>query len=100
MHFPSSRFYLRRVTVPSGSDLLAPLRAAGYRIEASHYDPDNSVVVEIPVDVGQGVRTLESGVAPVDEDVDAMERLYERYWMAAYGPPDEIHFDPRSCASG
>ena len=33
MHYPESRFILRRVRVPSESDLLPPLRQAGYHVE-------------------------------------------------------------------
>jgi hypothetical protein len=36
MHFPISRFYLRRVRLSKRSELIAPLRAAGYQIEPSH----------------------------------------------------------------
>lgn len=31
MHYPESRFYLRRVRVSSDADVLGPLRDAGYR---------------------------------------------------------------------
>jgi hypothetical protein len=33
MHFPESRFIIRRVRIPSDSDLLPPLKAAGYEME-------------------------------------------------------------------
>lgn len=33
MHYPISRFCLRRVRMSAASDLLEPLRAAGYHIE-------------------------------------------------------------------
>ena len=28
------------------------------------------------------------------EDAEVMERLYEKYWVTPYGPPDVAHFDP------
>ncbi len=31
MHYPESRFYLRRVRLSSDADVLGPLRDAGYR---------------------------------------------------------------------
>ena len=33
MHYPESRFIIRRVRVPADSELLEPLRQAGYYIE-------------------------------------------------------------------
>jgi ribonucleoside-triphosphate reductase (thioredoxin) len=55
LHFPESRFYLRRVRIGSSHELLAPLRAAGYDIEAAAEDPERKVVVTFPVDAGSGV---------------------------------------------
>jgi hypothetical protein len=60
IHFPISRFYIRRVRLPKRSELIAPLRAAGYQVEASYDDPENTMVVAFPVDVGPGVRSLSS----------------------------------------
>ena len=56
MHYPESRFYLRRVRVPADSHLLGALRDAGHHIEPSETEP-NTVVVSFPIDVGAGVRT-------------------------------------------
>ena len=56
MHYPESRFYIRRVRIPSSSELLQPLQKAGYSVEPSVME-DNTHVVSIPVDVGEGVRT-------------------------------------------
>lgn len=36
MHFPESRFYLRRVRLASTSNLVPVLRAAGIKVEVSH----------------------------------------------------------------
>lgn len=57
MHYPESRFYIRRVRLSGNSELLAPLKEAGYHIEPAETDPA-TMVVEIPVDVGEGVRTI------------------------------------------
>ena len=57
MHFPSSRFYLRRVRFSNSSALLVPIRAAGYPIEPSVTQPDTTCVVEFPIDAGAGIRT-------------------------------------------
>ena len=58
MHFPESRFYIRRVRLASNSELLPPLREAGYVIEPAVGDLERTSVVEIPVDVGEGIRTV------------------------------------------
>lgn len=41
----------------STSELLPPLKEAGYRVEEAVGDP-RTMVVEIPVDAGEGIRTL------------------------------------------
>ncbi|KAA0158442.1 hypothetical protein FNF31_02048 [Cafeteria roenbergensis] len=58
MHYPESRFYRRRVRVPEGSPLLEPLRKAGYHVEPAVSEP-GTFVVSFPVDVGEGVKTLD-----------------------------------------
>ena len=58
MHFPESRFYLRRVRLAADSPLLQPLRDARFHVEPAVGQP-GTVVVEVPVDAGQGVRTLD-----------------------------------------
>jgi uncharacterized Fe-S cluster-containing radical SAM superfamily protein len=40
------------------SDLVEPLKKANYIVEPASEDPENTVVVEVPVDVGEGVRTV------------------------------------------
>ena len=42
----------------SNSELLPPLREAGYVVEPAVGDLERTSVVEIPVDVGEGIRTL------------------------------------------
>ena len=57
MHYPESRFYIRRIRMSVHSELLPALRNAGYHIEPDAVAKDDSVVVSFPVDVGEGVRT-------------------------------------------
>lgn len=76
MHYPESRFYLRRVRVDSKSDLLPALEKAGYDIEPAVQGHD-TMVVSIPVDVGENVRTL--------SELSAWEQLslaafLQQYW--------------------
>ena len=37
MHFPESRFYLRRVRLASSSSLVPALKQAGFHVEVSLY---------------------------------------------------------------
>ena len=57
LHYPESRFYIRRIRISTNSDLIGPLKKAGYKIEKAFGSEDSTLVVEIPVDVGEGIRT-------------------------------------------
>jgi ribonucleotide reductase alpha subunit len=93
MHYPISRFYVRRVRVPISSDLLPPLRAAGYHIEPCVGSEATTVVVEFPVDAGPGIRS--------ESDVSMWEQLHlaaflQREWAdnqvsctVTFEPPTE-----------
>jgi len=59
LHYPESRFYIRRIRLSVNSDLVEPLKKAGYKIEPAFGSEDSTLVVEIPVDVGEGIRTAE-----------------------------------------
>ena len=39
------------------SELIEPLRKAGYKLEPAFGSEDSTMVVEVPVDVGEGIRT-------------------------------------------
>jgi ribonucleoside-triphosphate reductase (thioredoxin) len=56
MHYPESRFYIRRVRVSKNSPLLQGIHPND--IEPSVTDP-NTMVVSFYIDVGGGVRTIE-----------------------------------------
>ncbi|KAG2172749.1 hypothetical protein INT43_000096 [Umbelopsis isabellina] len=76
MHYPESRYCIRRVRISKHSELIAPLQEVGYTIEQDVVEP-NSVVVEIPIDHGEGVRGL--------PEVSMWEQLslaafLQRYW--------------------
>ncbi len=57
MHYPESRFYIRRMRLSKHSSLIEPLKKAKYKIEPAFGSEDTTVVVEIPVDVGEDIRT-------------------------------------------
>jgi len=58
IHYPESRFYIRRIRLGNDSPLIKALKSAGYHIEPANGQEDSTVVVEVPVDVGEGIRTL------------------------------------------
>jgi len=57
LHYPESRFYIRRVRLSVNSELIEPLKKANYTVEPAFGSEDSTLVVEIPVDVGEGIRT-------------------------------------------
>jgi hypothetical protein len=48
IHYPHSEYYIRRIRLSKNSDLINPLKTAGYKIEDDSYSP-NTVVVEFPI---------------------------------------------------
>lgn len=58
MHFPESRFYIRRMRIAKNSELVPQLKKSGYHMEPAFGDEEHTLVVEIPVDAGEGVRVL------------------------------------------
>lgn len=77
VHFPISRFYIRRVSISAESALAEKMRSLGYNVEPSAVDPHGTVIVEFPVDAGYGVRG-ESEVT-VREQLE-VARLNQRVW--------------------
>jgi len=59
------------------SNLVAPLEKAGYKIEPAFGSEETTLVVEIPVDLGEGVRTLDD--VSMWEQL-SMAALAQRYW--------------------
>ncbi|KAJ2836445.1 hypothetical protein J3B01_002839 [Coemansia erecta] len=91
MHYPESRFCIRRVRVSKNSDILPALEEAGYFIEDDVVDK-SSMVVEIPVDHGEGVRGL--------RDVSMWEQLALAALLQKYWSDNQVSctitFDPAS----
>ena len=48
IHFPESEYYIRRIRFSSQSELIEPLKEAGYKVEEDAYSP-NTYCVEFPV---------------------------------------------------
>ena len=77
LHYPESRFYIRRIRLSVNSPLLKPLEKAGYKIEPAFGSEDSTVVIEVPVDVGEGIRTVSE--VPMWEQM-ALAAFMQRYW--------------------
>ena len=56
MHYPEARTYIRRMRLSKWSELVEPLRRAGYRIEPAFGSEDSTLVVEFPVKIVENVR--------------------------------------------
>ena len=48
IHYPHSEYYIRRIRLSNNSDLIEPIKLAGYNVETDAYSP-NTVVAEFPV---------------------------------------------------
>ena len=92
LHYPESRFYIRRIRLSNMSPLLKPLEKAGYKIEPAFGSETSTVVVDVPVDVGEGVRTI--------NDVSMWEQLSLAAFMQKYWADNQVSctvtFDPET----
>jgi len=89
MHYPEARFYIRRIRLSAHSQMLPVLNKLGYRIEQAAED-SATVVVEIPVDVGAGIKTA--------KEVSMMDQLdfaaFLQYYWADNQVSCTVTFDP------
>jgi ribonucleotide reductase alpha subunit len=92
LHYPESRFYIRRIRVSKYSPLVPPLEKAGYTVEPAFGSEGSTVVVEVPVDVGDGVRTI--------NEVSMWEQMSLAAFMQKYWADNQVSctvtFDPKT----
>ena len=91
-HFPESRFYIRRIRISKMSQLVPKLEKAGYKVEPCYGLEDSTVVVEVPVDMGPGIRAV-SEVSMWEQL--AMAAFMQKYW-ADNQVSATIRFDPKT----
>jgi len=77
VHHPESRFYIRRLRLSNHSPLLEPLEKAGYKIEPAFGSEKTTIVIEVPVDAGAGIRTAKE--LTVWEQL-SLAAFMQRYW--------------------
>lgn len=82
LHYPESRFYIRRIRLSNQSPLIPPLTKAGYKVEPAFGSEKSTMVVEVPVDVGEGVRTL--------SEVSMWEQLSIAAFMQKYWADNQV----------
>ena len=92
MHYPESRFYIRRMRLSKGSELVPALLAANYTVEPAVDAPNDTVVLEVPVDVGKGIRT--------SKEVSMWEQLSLAIFLQEYWADNQVSctvtFDPKT----
>ncbi len=92
MHYPQSRFYIRRIQLSRTSPLINPLKKAGYKIEKAFGSEDSTVVAEIPVDIGDKIRTV--------KDISMWEQLSLAAFIQKYWADNQVSctvtFDPET----
>jgi ribonucleoside-triphosphate reductase len=90
VHFGEARFYIRRVRLGYNSPLIKPLQKCGYKIEPTVDSPNDTVVVEIPIDAGKGMRTA--------KEVSMWEQLEIAKFMQRHWADNQVSatvtFDP------
>ncbi|MEM4182108.1 MAG: fused protease/ribonucleoside-triphosphate reductase [Candidatus Pacearchaeota archaeon] len=90
LHFPISPYYIRRVRLSKNSELVKPLIEAGYNVEEDKNNPQNTLVVEFPVFVGENIRS-ESEVSMWEQL--SLASLLQEHW-ADNQVSCTIKFDP------
>lgn len=92
MHYPESRFYIRRMRLAKNSELIDPLEEAGYKVEPATNDKNNTSVVEFPIDVGEGIRTV--------SEVSLWEQMSLAAFLQKYWADNQVSctvtFDPKT----
>ena len=58
IHYPESKYYIRRVRLASNSSFVEVLKNSYYKVEPANEDPNGTVIVEFPVSVGDETKTI------------------------------------------
>lgn len=92
VHYPESRWYLRRMRLAKDSPLVTPMVEAGYTIEPCTGQEDSTVVVAVPVQIEEDMRML--------REVTMWEQLELAAFMQKYWADNQVSvtitFDPET----
>lgn len=77
IHYPESKYYIRRMRITKTSLLLSKIEQAGYNIEPCVIDPNSTLIVEFPIKAGDDIRSI--------NEISMWEQLslaafMQRYW--------------------
>lgn len=89
LHYPISRFYIRRVRIAKSDKIMELIREIGYKYSDCALGTDN-YVVDIPVDVGEGVK-----VNPSMWEQLLLTEFMQKWW-ADNQTSSTITFDPET----
>ena len=76
IHYPHSEYYIRRIRLSKNSDLIAPIKKAGYHVEEDAYSP-NTVVAEFPIHETYFDRS-KNDISIWEQAQNAAD--YQKYW--------------------
>jgi adenosylcobalamin-dependent ribonucleoside-triphosphate reductase len=82
VHYPISRYYTRRMRLSVNSGLVKPLKKAGYEIEPAFGSEESTLVISMPVDAGENVRTA--------DEVSMWEQLSLAAFMQKYWADNQV----------
>ena len=84
-------FRSRRVRLSKNSPLVKPLEKAGYRVDPAYMDEASTVVVDFPIDIGEGMRSK--------YEVSMWEKLSLAAFMQRHWADNQVsctvEFDPK-----
>ena len=92
MHFPEFRYYIRRMRLSADSALVKPLQDAGYKMEPAVGNEKTTVVVEIPIALGDSIRTVKEVSMWEQFSIAA---ILQKYW-SDNSVSCTISFDPKT----
>lgn len=91
LHYPTFKYAIRRIRVARDSAILKTLVEAGYPAEVDSYEPDNTYVVEFPIDQGLARKATEVSVW----EQAAQLATFQREW-SDNSVSVTLYFDPKT----
>lgn len=92
IHYPESKYYIRRVRIAKDSPVLKMLEDTNYKIEPCVMSPDTTMVVEFPVEIEGNIRSV--------HEVSMWEQLHLAAFMQEHWADNQvsatISFDPKT----
>lgn len=84
LSYPEARFCIRRIRLAIDSELIPPLKKAGYKIEPCAVNGEHTVVVEFPIDHGKNIRCL--------KNISFWEQLSLASFLQKYWSDNQVRF--------